>query len=132
MTKRSAGTTSLGQLIRTARKNKGLTSYEVAERTGIMHRATVGRIEAGEITRPRPETLQRLAQVLDLNLDELLLTAGYVKPSDLPNLEAYLRTKHSDLPARAIAQLVDHFELIADKYGLTETSPEHASKGGAP
>lgn len=112
----NSSATALGRTLRQARKAKKLTAYEVAERTGIVHRATVQRIEYGEITRPRPETLQRLAEVLDLNLDDLLALAGYAKLEELPDFEPYLRAKHGDLPEDAIAQLVGHFELIADKY----------------
>ncbi len=109
-------TTALGRTIKAARHAKDLTAYEVAHRTGVVHRATIQRIESGEITRPRPETLQKLAQVLDLDIDDLLSLAGYAQLKDLPGFEPYLRAKHSDLPDEAIAQLVDHFDLIADKY----------------
>ena len=108
--------TALGRTLKAARTAKNLTAYEVAHRTGIVHRATIQRIETGEIARPRPETLQRLANVLDLDLDDLLSLAGYVQLSDLPGFEPYLRTKHRDLPEEAIEQLVGHFNLIEDKY----------------
>lgn len=108
--------TALGRTIQAARHAKNLTAYEVAHRTGVVHRATIQRIESGEITRPRPETLRTLAKVLDLDLDDLLTLAGYVQLKDLPGFEPYLRTKHGDLPDEAIAQLVGHFNLIADKY----------------
>jgi transcriptional regulator with XRE-family HTH domain len=108
--------TALGRTIQAARHAKGLTAYETAHRTGVIHRATVQRIESGEITRPRPETLQRLAQVLDLKLDDLLSLAGYAQLSDLPGFEPYLRAKHGDLPDEAIEQLVGHFNLIAEKH----------------
>ena len=109
-------TSALGRTIAQARQAQQLTAYEVARRTGIVHRATVQRIESGEITRPRPETLQRLAEVLDLPLDDLLVLAGYVQAQELPDFEPYLRARHGDLPEEAISQLVGHFELIADKY----------------
>jgi len=115
-------TSALGRTIRHARRAQNLTAYEVARRTGIVHRATVQRIEAGEITRPRPETLQRLAEVLELDLDDLLALAGYVRATELPDFEPYLRAKHADLPDEAIAQLVGHFELIAAKYLDDETT----------
>ncbi len=109
----------LGTTIRTARQAKGLTAYEVAARTAVVHRATIQRIENGEITRPRPETLQRIGHVLDLEIDDLLSLAGYVSPADLPGFEPYLRAKHGDLPEAALQQLIGHFELIADKYRTT-------------
>lgn len=108
--------TALGRTIQATRHARGLTAYEVAHRTGVVHRATIQRIESGEITRPRPETLRALATVLDLDLDDLLSLAGYPHLSDLPEFEPYLRARHADLPDEAIHQLVDHFKLIADKY----------------
>lgn len=111
---------ALGRKINQARKAKDLTAYEVAKRTGIVHRATVQRIESGEIVRPKPETLQQLAEVLDLDLDDLLALAGYARAEDLPDFEPYLRAKHSDLPEDAMSALIQHFELIADKYRRTD------------
>ena len=108
--------TALGRTIQDARHAKGITAYELAHRTGVVHRATIQRIESGEIRRPRPETLQRLAQVLDLELDDVLSLAGYAQIEDLPGFEPYLRSKHGDLPEEAISQLVGHFNLIAEKY----------------
>ncbi len=108
--------TALGRTIKAARHAKDLTAYQLAEQTGVVHRATIQRIESGEITRPRPETLQRLARVLDLNIDDLLSLAGYAQLKDLPGFEPYLRAKHADLPEEAITQLVGHFNLIADKH----------------
>ncbi|MCP4307046.1 MAG: helix-turn-helix transcriptional regulator [bacterium] len=108
--------TALGQTIKAARQAKNLAAYQLAEQTGVIHRATIRRIETGEITRPRPETLQQLARALDLNLDDLLSLAGYAQLKDLPGFEPYLRAKHHDLPDEAIQQLVGHFDLIADKY----------------
>jgi len=107
---------ALGRTLKAARTAKDLTAYEVAQRTGVVHRATIQRIESGEIARPRPETLRQLANVLDLDLDDLLSLAGYVQLSDLPGFEPYLRAKHRDLPEEAIAQLVGHFNLIEEKY----------------
>jgi transcriptional regulator with XRE-family HTH domain len=113
-------TSALGRTIRHARQAQRLTAYETARRTGIVHRATIQRIETGDITRPRPETLRSIAEVLELDLDDLLALAGYVRASELPDFEPYLRAKHADLPEEAIAQLVGHFELIADKYRSNE------------
>lgn len=114
--------TALGRTIRKARLSKGLAAYEVADQTGTVHRATIGRIEAGEILRPRPETLQQLAPVLDLNIDDLLSLAGYAQLKDLPGFEPYMRTRHGDLPEAAIAELVGHFEFVAAKHRRTNSN----------
>ena len=59
-----------------ARKKKGLTQEELAERTNITVR-TIQRIENSETT-PRPHTLRTIAAALDLSWEEL--TAPEVQP----------------------------------------------------
>lgn len=61
---------SLHQKIAEARKNKGLTQEEVADRANITVR-TIQRIESGE-TIPRNFTLKAIAQALGISFDELV------------------------------------------------------------
>jgi hypothetical protein len=44
-------------------------------------------------------------------------------PEELPDFEAYLRTKHRQLPERAISQLSEYFSLLRDKYGNDRDGP---------
>ncbi|WP_290708382.1 helix-turn-helix transcriptional regulator [Flavihumibacter sp. CACIAM 22H1] len=60
----------LSQKISTARKIKGLTQEELADKAAITAR-TIQRIESGE-TRPRPYTLKTLAAALDIPYEELV------------------------------------------------------------
>ncbi|WP_175796584.1 helix-turn-helix domain-containing protein [Burkholderia anthina] len=58
----------LGQLLRRARKSRGLTQFDVHRRSGI-DQADLSRIENGEGERgPTLETLIKYAQALDLDL----------------------------------------------------------------
>jgi transcriptional regulator with XRE-family HTH domain len=57
-----------------ARKRRGLTPEALAERAGV-HRATVYRIEAGEITNPTNATVERLETALRLRRGTLLFGA---------------------------------------------------------
>ncbi len=56
----------LAAVTRSARKAKGLTQAQLAERTGI-HRAMIGRIENGEYT-PSISQLEQLAEVLEFDI----------------------------------------------------------------
>jgi len=70
-----------------ARKNKGLTQEELADRTNITVR-TIQRIENSETT-PRPHTLKTIAAALDLSWEELM-APELISPaaSSLPAAEA--------------------------------------------
>ena len=60
----------LGERIRAARKKKGLTQTELGNAVGVEIK-TIHRWEKGERT-PRVEELKRLAQALNVNINELL------------------------------------------------------------
>ena len=61
---------SLARKLINARKLKGLTQEELAEISGVTSR-TIQRIEVGE-TVPRSFTIRRIADALELNLEDLL------------------------------------------------------------
>ena len=73
---------SLGQRIQVARKAKGWTQEELAERTHLTIR-TIQRLENNE-TAPRLHTLRILATTLDLPLDTLYPTVGGPSDASLP------------------------------------------------
>lgn len=60
----------IGQRVRELRRRKGVTTYELAARSGIA-RPNISRIEKGKHA-PGVETLERLARALDVPLAELL------------------------------------------------------------
>jgi XRE family transcriptional regulator, regulator of sulfur utilization len=68
--------------IATARKNKGLTQEELAEKANVTIR-TIQRIESGE-TIPRNYTLKSLAAALNIPFEELVLKAQPTTPSNNP------------------------------------------------
>lgn len=57
--------------VREIRKEKGLTTYELAEKAGIT-RATLWKIELGEAD-AKISTLQSIANVLNVGVEELFL-----------------------------------------------------------
>jgi transcriptional regulator with XRE-family HTH domain len=65
---------------------------QLAEAAGLVP-STVSRLESGLIGSPKPEQLQRLAEALDIDVEDLYAAAGYFAPSTLPGLRPYLRAK---------------------------------------
>lgn len=110
--------TKLGKAISKRRQRLRISASELARRTGLST-TTVTRTELGEITSTRIETVQTLAQALNIPMTELLTESQIINGKDLPAMTPYLRTKYKDLPAEAIREIESHFETIAAKHGLT-------------
>lgn len=51
------------------RRSKGLTQFDLESRAGLSHN-TISRLENGQNS-PRVETVERIAQALDLSIEEL-------------------------------------------------------------
>lgn len=66
--------------LRQARKRKGLSQAKLAELVGVSQ-GLIWKIEHG-ITTPGVAVLTRMAQVLELSLDELLPVVAEVSPRD--------------------------------------------------
>jgi transcriptional regulator with XRE-family HTH domain len=109
----------LGDVVRRSREELGLSVRQIALRVGV-HHATLSRMEAGE-QRPTPETLQKLALVLELDEADLFALAGYRLPERLPAFPAYLRAKYR-MPDEAAQQLNEYFGYLADKYDIDTDS----------
>ncbi len=110
----SESSTALGKLLAELRSAKGLTSYELARRTGI-HRSTLTRIEEGTTTTPDVETLNSLAQALDADPEDLYDALWADKSEPLPSAATYLRSKY---------RLSEHQAKQAEQFleQLTDTS----------
>ena len=69
---------TLGRLIRRRRIELGLTQEQLAERVGgSMRQAEVSRLENDRVLLPRRERLERIAEVLEVPLGELLVRSGW-------------------------------------------------------
>lgn len=75
--------TTIGQRIRDIRKSRNLTQRELADQVGLnftyLSRIENDRLDADQT--PREETLQKIAQALDADTDELLLLAKRIPDS---------------------------------------------------
>ena len=75
--------TTIGQRIREIRKERNLTQRELADKVGLnftyLSRVENDRLDAEQT--PREDTLQKIAQALDSDVDELLLLARRIPDS---------------------------------------------------
>lgn len=113
----------LGRILQKKRESMGFSIKGLARETGITD-TTIMRMEQGQIASPKPGLLAKLADKLELSLAELYTSIGYIIPTDLPSLPAYLRTKYPDMPAPARKDLSNYLEKLKDKYGLDENGPK--------
>lgn len=60
---------AIGKIFKEARKKKGLTQTELADKSGV-HVNTYARVERGD-QEPTFSTVKRVARVLELNLSDL-------------------------------------------------------------
>jgi transcriptional regulator with XRE-family HTH domain len=109
--------TTLGVLIRQTRERAGLSLRNLEAITGIP-RTILNRLELGQLDAPSPHLLQRIAEALELDSDDLFALAGY-RPSDkLPSLTPYLRAKYH-LPPHALAEANEALQAILERYDRT-------------
>jgi transcriptional regulator with XRE-family HTH domain len=80
----------LGAAIRRHREAAGLHRKGLADAAGI-EPSTILRLETGVIREPRAETLQRIARVLGVAVEEFVSVAGYMSPNAEIGLPVYLR-----------------------------------------
>jgi transcriptional regulator with XRE-family HTH domain len=107
----------LGKLLATARARAGMSTIQLALGAGI-NQSNVVRLEQGRIARPKPELLQRLAEALDLPLNELYAVAGV----PLPRLQPYLRASYG-LSAQDAARAQAYIERLAAGDGADGRGP---------
>jgi transcriptional regulator with XRE-family HTH domain len=110
---------TLGEYLRVAREQAGISQRQLANRVGI-HNSYLARLESGENTSPAAELLQRIADVLEVSSTDLLAFIG-VKPAEgLPELAPYLRAKYH-LDETEVRELAEHLRRLADPKTGTNT-----------
>lgn len=114
-----AESATLGEYLRAAREQAGISQRQLANRVGI-HNSYLARLESGEHGSPAAEVLQRIADVLEISSTDLLAFIG-VKPAEgLPELAPYLRAKYR-LDEAAVRELAEHLQRLANKETETKT-----------
>jgi len=107
-----------GKWLRERRQAAGMSTHELGGRIGVRN-STIIRIEQGAFAAPSPDKLARIAEVLGISLADIYGHAGYAVPGDLPEFHAYLPTRYRDLPESAVQELVELFESLLERHGLT-------------
>jgi transcriptional regulator with XRE-family HTH domain len=72
---------TLGQLLRDLRLAKGFSLREVERRTGISN-PYLSQLENGQIQKPAPHVLHKLAELYGVEYQYLMQKAGYLIPDD--------------------------------------------------
>jgi transcriptional regulator with XRE-family HTH domain len=71
----------LATYLRRLRSAKGASLREVAEKTTISN-AYLSQLERGKAKRPSPDKIHSLADYYDVNYEDLMRAAGYIKKND--------------------------------------------------
>ncbi|BDT94163.1 hypothetical protein IFM12275_41390 [Nocardia sputorum] len=109
----------LGQFLKSRREALGLSARVVAQQADI-DKATITRLELGQITHPRSENIKAIAQVLRVPVSDLFAVAGWMPKEELPSLRPYLRTKYN-LTAEEAKEIEEDFARIAREKGISFT-----------
>ena len=120
-----------GQRLRNLRKQKNLSQRDLAARVGIDF-TYLSKIEGGRLDPPSEVIIQRIAQVLEADEDELINLAGKV-PKELKNVleespqavELLRVLSERKLPDEAYRRMLD----LARESG-TDSSGKHTEKQG--
>lgn len=109
--------------LKEAKKNKGLSSKQIAAETKLPER-TVVRIFSGDTPNPYMDTLHRIAVTLDISLDELFGDSkAVVGTQNMAALQAEVDTLTADLEqTRAELDLIRAEKAVQDAKIVTLTA----------
>lgn len=104
----------LGTYIYEKRTALGMSLRDLEASSGI-GRGPLSEIEKGA-RGANPETLQRIAEALRVDYEDLYAVSGISRPEKLPELDAYLRTRYrNELTAADRRSLERYFEELRSK-----------------
>lgn len=112
---------TLGEYVRQKREEAGLSQRQLAQEAGVSF-SNISRLESGFHTSPNPGLLKNIADVLDIDLAELLSYLG-IEVAGSGSLNDYLRRDY-DLPDEGVAEAKKAIEQIAQKYRPGKRGPE--------
>ena len=74
-----------GELLRTLRHRKGLSQKKLSKLVGVSQ-VSILRMEKGEVEKPTAQVIERLANVLDIDIHALIKAAipNYRAPAEFP------------------------------------------------
>lgn len=112
---------SLPKFVKSRREELGLSANEAARRAGL-NISYWAKLEAGNYEAPGPTTLQAVAAVLEIPVQDLYVLVGYDTPTELPALRPYLRSRYN-LPPQAVADLERYMDFLRSQYGIPADKP---------
>ncbi len=104
----------LGQRIRELREQRSLSQAALGRAIGVPN-TTIIRIESGSIESPSPDKLARLAEALEVDLEELMVHHPAVQQG-FPSFETYLRAK-TGMSEEAIAEAASFMAELEKRDG---------------
>lgn len=110
-----------GKYLQQLRKERHLGIRELARKAGVDD-GGLTRLEQGKVS-PRPSTLQALGAALEVPLADLFARAGYITPSELPGMSAYLRTRYDRLPEDALVSIDEYVQRLIKDHDLDSDGP---------
>lgn len=107
----------LGAKIRELRKEKKLSLRHLGEQTGLDH-SYIGRIERGEISSPSLDTIQKIADVLEVEVSTFFGEKGQV-PDEMKNIGVEWITFAKEMKERELTpEQIKTFLEFLDKMGF--------------
>lgn len=102
----------IGKKVLAWRKSLGIKQADLEIRAGLAHNA-ISRIERGEVASPRQETLEKLAQAMEISVEELLFRPPPVEVTEESDLEIKALLEEFDqLPVRKKVELLTVFRSL--------------------
>ena len=95
--------TPLGTKIKTLREKKGWSKYRLSKESGVAT-TTITKIERGDIY-PELETLLKLANALDIDIDELFGVNKVMSPED--KIKEIFKNIHPRRRPEVLKELID-------------------------
>lgn len=109
----------IGRVVAIHRNKLGISQEDFAERVGLS-RGTIAQLETGQIKWPRPETLIKMAEVLQVPMTQLLREAGIIPETEGVNEEiAEFARLNPQFAAVAEALMADP-DLLKRVHGFVE------------
>src|SRR5690242_3392493 len=108
--KRVGDDASLGSVIRAHREAAGYSQRQLAAMAGVNY-SYLSRLESGDNDRPTAEVLQRLADALEIDQDELL---GFIGVKTLPEPRVYYRRAYNLTDEQAAEADARMREIVTD------------------
>ncbi len=101
---------SLGDYLKTQRKNKDWSQRDLAEASGISN-AEISRLESGVRKEPSPSILKSLSTALGIPYEDMMRAAGFAI-DESPSLQPSSKSLPQDLTEEELKDVYKYIEFI--------------------